>query len=70
MREKKFCFQAQLSYAKTGGEKYIKVVTVAKPMTTNRDECEKDVDSTVLALQAVQESARMAQAGRRVKRLK
>lgn len=61
--QRKFCFQAQISYTKTSGEKYIKSITVAKSMSTSRDESEKDVDSTVIALQAIHDSARMAQAG-------
>lgn len=65
--QRKFCFQAQISYTKTSGEKYIKSITVAKQMSTSRDDSEKDVDSTVIALQAVQDSARMAQAGNGMK---
>jgi hypothetical protein len=55
--------QVKMQYTKMTGEKYIKVITMLRPVTMARDKAESDVDSTVLALQAIHESAKMAQLG-------
>jgi hypothetical protein len=55
--------QIRLMYTRMTGEKYIKVVTAQRPITMDRDKAENDIDSTVVSLQAIHESAKMAQQG-------
>jgi hypothetical protein len=61
--EKGVCIQAQITFTRTDGTKLLKVVTVKRPVSYDRNKVESNVDSTVVALQAIQESARIAQAG-------
>jgi len=63
LREKGANFQIQLKFIQSDGSKVTKIITLNKPITTDRIISENDVDSTVVALQAIHSSARMAQKG-------
>jgi len=59
--------QVQLQYSNLEGDQLLHVLTVSRPVTCSRAEAEDDVESlntTVVALQAIHESARIAQLGK------
>lgn len=56
-------FQAQLTYSRPDGAKVRRVATKKLEWTNNREEMEKTLNSAVVALQAVQDSATLAQRG-------
>ena len=56
--------QIQLLFSNLSGDQYLHTITVSRPVTCSQTEAEDNVNSTVSALQAVHESARLAQQGR------
>lgn len=56
-------FQAQLTYSRPDGAKVRRVVTKKLEFTNDREEMETHLNSAIVALQAVQESASLAQRG-------
>jgi len=57
-------FQVQLKYNTLQGDEYLRVVTLKRPTTSSRIDSEDNANSTVIALQAIHESARLAQFGK------
>jgi len=57
-------FQLQVQYSTMDSRKFTKVVTSMRPISFERMQVEKDIVSLVPALQAVHESARIAQIGK------
>jgi len=64
LRNKKFVFQMQLEYKKPEGGVFTKIITVSKPISSDRNQAENNINATVVALQTIHEGARMAQAGK------
>jgi len=59
----KIVFQAQLDYLDASGQKTKKVITCEAPVKHLREEVEKDINSTVIAVCAIQHAAKLAQLG-------
>jgi len=58
-----FPFQVQFTYLKQNGDKCLKVLSRLLPVTKVREEVERDLNSAVIALRAIQQAAKMAQWG-------
>jgi len=56
-------FQIQVRFTSSNGSKYLKVFSVNKKISIDRNEAEKNVNSSVIALQCIHEAAKIAQAG-------
>eukprot|EP00698_Gefionella_okellyi_P010039 TRINITY_DN257_c0_g1_i1.p1 TRINITY_DN257_c0_g1~~TRINITY_DN257_c0_g1_i1.p1 ORF type:complete len:327 (-),score=105.32 TRINITY_DN257_c0_g1_i1:37-1017(-) len=56
-------FQVLIRYSRTDGTQCIRVITQTRLITRDRAQAEADVDATVLAANAVQQSARFATTG-------
>jgi len=56
-------FQAQIFFTKDNGMQCMRVITTSKPITQDRDLAEREADVAVIALEAIQEAARIAQKG-------
>ncbi len=60
---KKYVFQMQLEYKNPEGGVYTKIISASKPVSNDRAKAEHNINATVVALQTIHESARMAQLG-------
>ncbi len=56
-------FQAQIRYTRKDGMKCMRVVTVSQRATDSQEECERESDVAVVALESIQHAAREAQLG-------
>uniref|UniRef100_A0A6A7G8Q6 Sec23/Sec24 trunk domain containing protein n=2 Tax=Hirondellea gigas TaxID=1518452 RepID=A0A6A7G8Q6_9CRUS len=56
-------FQVQIQYTRLDGSRCIRVITQVKEITHSKEEAEADVDIAVMAANAVQKSAQLAQKG-------
>ncbi len=56
--------QVQLQYSNLQGDQFLHSFTFNRPVRCQRTEAEEDLNSTVSALQAIHESARLAQTGK------
>ena len=55
--------QAQIIYSRLDGGRYLRVITKTQRVTSKREESEVSMDASIVALKAVQESAKIAQLG-------
>ena len=55
--------QMQLQYKTNDGGIYLRVITAYPKLSFDRNDVEKDINSSVVAVEAVQNAARLAQAG-------
>jgi len=56
-------FQVQIHYTRPDGSKCIRIISQRKEITHKSEEAEKDVDVAIVAANAAQRSARLAQKG-------
>jgi len=56
-------FQVQIHYTRLDGSKCIRIISQLKEITHKKEEAEKDVDVAIVAANAAQRSARLAQKG-------
>jgi len=61
--EKMKKFQVRLSYSRPDGAQVVRVVTKELPVTDDREKIEEKINSAIIAMNAVQHSAGMAQRG-------
>ncbi len=55
--------QAQIIYSRLDGGRYLRVITKTQRVTNKREESEVSMNASIVALKAVQESAKIAQHG-------
>lgn len=55
--------QAQIVYSRLDGGRYLRVITRTQRATNKREESEVNMNASIVALKAVQESAKIAQHG-------
>lgn len=58
---KELYFQAQITYTKMDGTKFLRVVTKTMPITHSREQAESALNAAIIGLRAVRESAAIAQ---------
>jgi len=61
---KKYPFQVQLQYTKPDGGVFIKTLSSLMSVSGDRNAAEKDINTTIISLQTIHESARLAKDGK------
>jgi len=56
-------FQAQITFTRPDGTKYLRIITKTMPISHSREEVEKGLKSSIIGIRAVRESAELAQKG-------